>query len=532
MKIFRFLLLGLLVSLPQIVLATSDLEFIVDLSGSMRKKQGELTQFQAAQAALAGALKKIPEGSYVAVRVYGHRIEQSDKAKSCQDTEAIFPLAPVNPTIIQQSIAALSPKGYTPMAYALQQAQQDFDATRENDRVIILLSDGEETCDGDPAKTVTAMKSAGFNVTVHTIGFNVGGTTRQQLEAIAAAGGGGYYDAHGPAALEMALETATKESLVIKPNKQIEGTPTHGGKSYETAVPLKTDTTYRLDHHQKIGFFDYFYVDLVPGKEFNLVIQTLEQGISMHQGQVSETNRPYAGAELHNGARTKLKAVNITGQPNQTRSLSYTPQQAGRYYILIGSTYDSMNKDHVSFTAQLIVRGDLNTDTDAGESLTQAAPIDAKRYTKNFLGGSDLKDVFAFKAHKDETYFVGIIPDEDNETYFKMSIFDSYKQKVLSQSSGVGEGMRSQNFRIPEDGIYYLELTLGANQAQALPYILELKQVDGVSKAPEPKKSVKKKRAKKVAPKTPKPLVTDGPRALPSRTEPAPEKKELPVPKK
>ena len=76
------------------------------------------------------------------------------------------------------------PRGQTPIAYSLQQAAQDFGAPSDEERAMILVSDGIETCGGDPLATVRDLTAKGFKVKVHTIGFDVDAAARAQLEAI------------------------------------------------------------------------------------------------------------------------------------------------------------------------------------------------------------------------------------------------------------------------------------------------------------------------------------------------------------
>ena len=83
-------------------------------------------------------------------------------------------------------------QGYTPIAYSLGQAANDFPADAK-ERVIVLVSDGKETCQGDPV--VAAKALAGKGITVHTVGFVVDTAARGQLQAIARATGGSYFDA-------------------------------------------------------------------------------------------------------------------------------------------------------------------------------------------------------------------------------------------------------------------------------------------------------------------------------------------------
>ncbi|MCB0205994.1 MAG: SUMF1/EgtB/PvdO family nonheme iron enzyme, partial [Anaerolineae bacterium] len=96
-------------------------------------------------------------------------------------------------------------QGMTPLAASLEQAQNDFvyDASRVNS--IVMLSDGIETCGGDPCQLVEELKAEGINFTVHVIGLDVDDETRQQLSCIAEAGGGTYHDAQNQQDLVAAL---------------------------------------------------------------------------------------------------------------------------------------------------------------------------------------------------------------------------------------------------------------------------------------------------------------------------------------
>jgi Ca-activated chloride channel family protein len=56
-----------------------------------------------------------------------------------------------------------------------------------------VVSDGKETCQGDPVVAARALAAKG--TTVHTVGFVVDTAARGQLQAIARATGGTYFDA-------------------------------------------------------------------------------------------------------------------------------------------------------------------------------------------------------------------------------------------------------------------------------------------------------------------------------------------------
>ena len=90
------------------------------------------------------------------------------------------------------AVDAAKAQGYTPIAYSLGQAANDFPADAK-ERVIVLVSDGKETCQGDPVVAAKALAAKG--ITVHTVGFIVDTAARGQLQAIAQATGGTYFDA-------------------------------------------------------------------------------------------------------------------------------------------------------------------------------------------------------------------------------------------------------------------------------------------------------------------------------------------------
>ncbi len=80
-------------------------------------------------------------------------------------------------------------QGYTPIAFSLQQAAGDFSADAK-ERVIVLVSDGKETCQGDPVVVAKALAAKG--ITVHAVGFLVDTAARGQLQNIARITGGTF----------------------------------------------------------------------------------------------------------------------------------------------------------------------------------------------------------------------------------------------------------------------------------------------------------------------------------------------------
>jgi hypothetical protein len=134
---------------------------------------------------------------------------------SC-DTSVVIPIAPNQRSSIQQTIEQLdipwSPhssggSGGTPLAGAIDLAGNTVKSYGDPVRIVVL-TDGEETCGGDPIAAARRWREQGVNLEMHIIGFAVEAETRNQLSSIAAAAGGHYYDARDSAQLETALGQA------------------------------------------------------------------------------------------------------------------------------------------------------------------------------------------------------------------------------------------------------------------------------------------------------------------------------------
>ena len=73
---------------------------------------------------------------------------------------------------------------------------------------MILVSDGLETCGGDPCAAVRAAKERGIDFRLHVVGFDVAGEDVSQLECAAQAGDGLFLSAENAAELAVALDEA------------------------------------------------------------------------------------------------------------------------------------------------------------------------------------------------------------------------------------------------------------------------------------------------------------------------------------
>lgn len=171
MLLKRFVLL--LVCCFGLVSAQTHVELILDASGSMWNKlaDGEY-RIVAAKDVLSSFVSSLPTDPdlNVGLRVYGSRIAALDDG-ACEDSELFVPMSGIARDDLLGTVRATEATGATPIAYSLQLAGQDFPA--EGKKVIILVTDGEESCGGDVRGTIEALNAQGIEFELKIIGFDL-----------------------------------------------------------------------------------------------------------------------------------------------------------------------------------------------------------------------------------------------------------------------------------------------------------------------------------------------------------------------
>ncbi|MCJ7726108.1 MAG: VWA domain-containing protein, partial [Acidimicrobiia bacterium] len=179
------------VSAQQAEYPGESLLLIMDSSGSMNRVDDDgVALIDGAKQALRVLVAALPESAQVGLRVYGHRVPNTDKAKGCEDTELVIPVGPVDVAAMIEVIDSYDAVGFTPIGLSLREAVQDLPPT--GTRTIVLVSDGIDTCaPPDPCEVAAELAAEGFNVRVHTVGlFLTDPAAEQQLQCIADATGG------------------------------------------------------------------------------------------------------------------------------------------------------------------------------------------------------------------------------------------------------------------------------------------------------------------------------------------------------
>ncbi len=185
----------------------NNLEIVLDMSGSMKLPLGKSTRIATARQVLETVLAKIPDDMNVGLRLYGHRFA-SRQQQTCTDSQLVLPMQKLNRARILSTVNRTQPRGETPLVYSILQTVNDLKAAGGGS--VVLITDGEESCHGDPVAAARALRSSGLDMRLNIVGFTLTGKqTQQTLSTLAAATGGRFYSAQNGDALGRALLAAT-----------------------------------------------------------------------------------------------------------------------------------------------------------------------------------------------------------------------------------------------------------------------------------------------------------------------------------
>lgn len=188
---------------------TLHIQILLDASGSMAGQLDGDTKMDLAKEAITEFASELPESANVSLRVYGHKgtNDLDGKEESCSVTEEVYPLSSYDADSFQESLDAFHPTGYTPLALAIEEAGEDLLESHEEGvkSIVYVVSDGEETCGGDPVAAAKELQESDMEAVVNIIGFDIEESEREALEAIADAGAGEYLRADSAKELNDAL---------------------------------------------------------------------------------------------------------------------------------------------------------------------------------------------------------------------------------------------------------------------------------------------------------------------------------------
>ncbi len=176
--------------------APSKAIIMLDASSSMLLNVDGEQKMKIAKSAVRSFAKTIGSASEVSLYVYGHAgtQENKDKELSCTTIDEVYPLQKYEEEGFYQAVDGVEAKGWTPLAGAIKKAYE-VSQSLEGEITLYIVSDGAETCDGDPITEAKQFVQGHENRKVNIIGFDVDEKQENQLKAVAEAGQGAYFSA-------------------------------------------------------------------------------------------------------------------------------------------------------------------------------------------------------------------------------------------------------------------------------------------------------------------------------------------------
>ncbi|MGI8439488.1 MAG: vWA domain-containing protein [Thermoleophilaceae bacterium] len=231
---------------------------VLDSSGSMRADAGGERKIDAAEEALERLATGTPDRYDLGLVVYGHvgSSAEADKERSCAGVDTAGRLGEVNYRNLSDTLDRYEPRGYTPIARSIEEAGKAFAGREDDVNRVVLVTDGLETCDGDPVAAARRLKESGVRVTVDVVGFDIAQSAdAQALRDIAEASGGEYTDARTADELDAFVEAEERRQREL--NEAQSCLVSRGNELY-TCYTSRSDSAYT----QATSRSNAIYIDL------------------------------------------------------------------------------------------------------------------------------------------------------------------------------------------------------------------------------------------------------------------------------
>lgn len=379
------------------------LMLVMDSSGSMKESTGGgQTRIQAAKSALGQVIGQLPKDQEVGLRVYGAKVFSKDDEGACTDSQRVVDLGTDNRSELRDAVKKYRPYGETPTGYALQEAGKDLSDSGQ--RNIVLVSDGESNCDPDPCKVARDLGKQGISLHIDVVGLDVDGSARKQLECVARAGNGNYYDASSSRELVDSMVHIAERSA--RPFTPV-GEPVTGGTDAEsaaeitagdwldTADPENPKTYYKISRAQRNstvqasvayrapaeaeGFLDARLTTLEGDEcEFNTGLGTTDQ---LSSAVVSST--PYGESACTEAEELLLEVEYRSDVPS-------VPLEIRVNELPSVANLDALPEPETSVTYQAPSKSGKTTEVTGGTSFNDAEPLTPGTYSGTIVPGESL----------------------------------------------------------------------------------------------------------------------------------------------
>jgi Ca-activated chloride channel family protein len=196
----------------------------VDGSGSMAGRMGSQTKLERAKEATRVFIDNLPAGVPVSLSVFGQQGNNSEsgKAKSCKSVDVLAAMS-ADRASLKSAVEQVRAVGWTPLAAGLRAAQGQLAASSvPGEQIVYVVSDGIETCGGDPAAVARDINLGGTRAIVNIIGFGLPTGEAAALQSVASAGGGRFVNVSDDNGFERAM-ASFREQMRLAQNRVAAG---------------------------------------------------------------------------------------------------------------------------------------------------------------------------------------------------------------------------------------------------------------------------------------------------------------------
>lgn len=158
-------------------------EVIIDSSGSMGQI---LAKNKTKMYYLKELMKTFFRARWKEKNLMGMRVYGGKKQGKCDDIRLAVPFGKTNIEQMERQVAELSPMGMTPLHKSLTMAFDDIKSYQGPKRIVVV-TDGQDTCGGDPCKTVEEYKKQKMDLKFYVIALGFKGQS-ESLKKISCIG--------------------------------------------------------------------------------------------------------------------------------------------------------------------------------------------------------------------------------------------------------------------------------------------------------------------------------------------------------
>lgn len=155
---------------PVLADCTTDAMIVFDGSASIGEigfDEQDATRIEEARVAMRRVMPQVEHSRRIGLLTYG---PEGDDA--CSGVILRFPPQESAAARLVSEVESLRPDGLTPLSAAVEQAAEELDYNQKR-AVVVVVTDGNETCGGTPCAASERMAAQALNLTVHVVGFRV-----------------------------------------------------------------------------------------------------------------------------------------------------------------------------------------------------------------------------------------------------------------------------------------------------------------------------------------------------------------------